>query len=330
MEKIVFLMPSKSYKKIFEKETVDKLRKYGEVKIWDEKENIENFARNSTIIITSWGSSEITPSIFKFAPELKFIMHAAGSIKPYVRREVMEKGVRASSCSGVLGKFVAITTLGLILVSVKKIFWWSDFIKETGKWRENEKIMKYTDEIIGVNTGIISMSNVGRNLASFLKQFTEKIYVYDPYCTEEQIKNYGGVKVSSLMEIAEKCEIVALCAPLTEETKGMIGKEFFKNMKDGAVFINTARGVIIDEKALIEELKKERIFACLDVTYPEPPEESSPLRNLKNVVISPHIAGCVYSGLKELGKFSVEEIGRFIRGEKLENEIKLEKINIIA
>jgi len=330
MEKIVFLMPSKRYKKIFEKETVEKLKKYGEVKIWDEKENIENFTKNSTIIITSWGSPEITSSIFKSAPDLKFIMHAAGSIKPYIKKEVMKKGVRVSSGSGVLGKFVAITTLGLILVSVKKIFWWSDFIKETGKWREDEKIMKYTDEIIGVNTGIISMSNVGRNLLSLLKQFTEKIYVYDPYCTEEQIKNYGGVKVKSLMEIAEKCEIVALCAPLTEETKGMIGKNFFKNMKDGAVFINTARGAIIDEKTLIEELKKERIFACLDVTYPEPPEENSPLYNLKNLIISPHIAGCVHSGLKELGKFSVEEIGRFIRGEKLENEIKLEKINIIA
>jgi len=66
-------------------------------------------------------------------------MHAAGSIKTYVRREAMGKGVRVSSCSEVFGKFVAITTLGFILVSVKKIFWWSDFIKEAGKWGENEK-----------------------------------------------------------------------------------------------------------------------------------------------------------------------------------------------
>jgi len=132
------------------------------------------------------------------------------------------------------------------------------------------------------------------------------------------------------MEIAKKCEIVTLCAPLTEETKGMIGKEFFINMKDGSVFINTARGAIIDQNALIEELKKERIFACLDVTYPEPPEKISTFQNLKNLIISPHIAGCIHSGLKELGKFSVEEIERFLKGEKLENEIKLEKINITA
>jgi len=330
MEKIIFLMPSESFERIFEKETVDKLKKYGEVKIWDEKENIENFTKNSTIIITSWGSPEITPSIFKSAPELKFIMHAAGSIKSYVKKEVIEKGVKVSSCSGVLGKFVAITTLGLILISVKKIFWWSDFIKETGKWRDNEKLMKYTDEINGVNIGIISMSNVGRNLLNLLRQFTGKIYVYDPYWTEEQIKTYGGIKVKSLMEIAGKCEIIALCAPLTEETKGMIRKEFFKNMKDGSVFINTARGAIIDQNALIEELKKERIFACLDVTYPEPPEKNSPLYNLKNLIISLHITGCVHSGLKELGKFSVEEIERFLKGEKLENEIKLGKISITA
>jgi len=109
----------------------------------------------------------------------------------------------------------------------------------------------------------------------------------------------------------------------------MIGKEFFKNMKDGSVFINTERGAIIDQNALIKELKKEKIFACLDVTYPQLPEKNSPFLNLKNLIISPHIAGCIiHSGLKELGKFSVEEIERFLNEEKLENEIKLEKLDI--
>lgn len=330
MEKIAILVVPEQLEKNFGKEEIEKLKNYGEVKVWDGNENFKEFLKGATIIITSWNSPEITSSIFSFAPDLKFVMHSAGSIKSIVEKEVMEKGVRVSSCSNVLGKFVAITTLGYILISVKKIFWWNDFIKNTGKWRENEKLMEYTDEIVGPDIGIISLSNVGKNLLQFLKVFGEKIYVYDPYWSEERIKNFGGKKVNTLLELAQKCEIIALCAPLTEETKGMIGKEFFKNMKDGSVFINTARGAIIDENALIEELKKERIFACLDVTYPEPPDETSPLRKLKNVVISPHIAGLVKNGLKELGKFSVEEVLRFIRGEKLENEIIYEKLDITA
>lgn len=330
MEKITFLTAHESFEKIFEKEDVEKLKSYGEVRIWDGRETVEEFVKNSTIIITSWGSPKITTPILKSAGKLKFIFHAAGSIKPYVEREVMEKGVRVSSGSNVLGRFVAITTFGLIITSLKKIFWWNDFIKESGKWRENEKLMKYTDELVGPYIGIISMSNVGKNLVSFLKQFTEKIYVYDPYWSEQQIAEYGGKKINDLIEIAEKCKVIALCTPLTEETKGMIKKEFFEKMQDGSVFINTSRGAIIDEKALIEELKKERIFACLDVTYPEPPEENSPIRNLKNLVLSPHIAGCINSGLKQIGKFCVEEIGRFLKGEELENEIKLEKLDFTA
>ncbi|MBN1444590.1 MAG: hydroxyacid dehydrogenase [Candidatus Omnitrophica bacterium] len=316
--------------KIFSEEDFANLGKLGTVETWDGKKDIKEFAAGADIIITSWGSPKIDSALLGAAPGLKFVFHAAGSIKSCVDAEVMNKGVRVSSASGVLGRNVAVTTFGWILSSVKKIPWWSEYIKEEKDWRGDKKLLQYTEEISGVNTGVISMSIVGKNLVSLLKSVTDKIFVYDPYWSEGNISEYGGKKVESLYEIAEKCDIIALCAPLLKATEGMLDKTFFRKMKDGAVLINTARGAIIDEGALIEELGKERIFACLDVTNPEPPVPESPLRSLKNVVLSPHIAGLVNSGLGEIGKFCAAEVKRFIDGKPLLNEITPGKLDITA
>ena len=330
MERIKLLVSRELVPQIFEEEVLERLGEFGELEKW-EGEDIGDFLKGATIVITSWGSPMLKEEILQIAPNLKFVFHAAGTIKPYVDRNLMGKGIRVSSASNVQAKCVATTNLAYILLSAKKIFWWDEHIKNNGGWRDNEFLWNYTDEICYLNIGIISMSWVGRYTLSFLKEFTDRILVYDPYWKEEEIEKFGGRKVDSLLELAQKCDIICLCAPLTEETRGMIGKDFFKAMKDGSVFINTARGGIIQWEALIEELKKGRIFAIFDVTDPyEPLPPDSKLRKLKNVVISPHIAGCVRSGLKDMGRFCLEEIERFLKGQELVNEIKIEKLDITA
>lgn len=316
--------------KIFEKGFFGGLEKLGEVSIWDGKESLHDFCRNATIIVTTWGSPRLDVSILDAAPGLKLIYHAAGTVKFIIDKEIMERGIRVSSAANILAKNVAETTFGLMLVAVKKIPWWSDFIKNSGEWRQNESLMRFTDELSDVNSGIISMSHVGKNLISLLKRVTSNILVFDPYWTEEAIGKQGGRKVGSIYDIAAKCDVIALCTPLLKATEGMLDKKFFKSMRDGAVFVNAARGAIIDEEALVEELQKERIFACLDVTNPEPPPPDSPLRKLKNILLCPHVAGCVGSGLRNMGRFGLEEIKSFVEGGKLANEIKAEKIDITA
>lgn len=316
--------------RIFGKDILEDIKKVGNISIWDGETPVSEFCKDADIIITTWGSPKLNLSILKSAPSLKFIFHSAGTIKTIVDPELMKKGVRVSSASNILGKNVAITTFGLILVSIKKIPWWNEWIKSTGGWRENQALLSYTNEIGTSTVGVISMSNVGKNLVLLLKNVTDNILVYDPYWSGHDIGKFGGIKVETLYEIAERCDVVCLCAPLLTTTEGMIDKKFFQKMKDGAVFINTARGKIIDEAALIDELKKERIFACLDVTNPEPPSKDSPLRKLKNVLLSPHIAGIVNSGLSDMGRFCVEEIKRFLKGEPLLNEILIEKLDITA
>jgi len=100
----------------------------------------------------------------------------------------------------------------------------------------------------------------------------------------------------------------------TKETKGMIKGEHFRLLPDGAVFINTARGAIVNEQEMIEELKKKRFVACLDATDPEPPIENSPLRTLPNVILTPHQAGVIAENMLRMGTFVADEIEAFVNG----------------
>jgi phosphoglycerate dehydrogenase-like enzyme len=330
MSRISVLVKPDRVNRILDPEALKLLQQLGEMKMWDGETNPRDFSASSHAILTSWGSPKIDLSFLEISPELGFISHAAGSIKPYVDVELLKRGVRVSSASNILGRNVAITTLGLILTSLKRVWQWDKYLRKGDTWRDNQELVELTDELAGKTVGVIAASQVGRNLIGFLKIVTTKILVYDPYMDEEKVKQLGGQKVDSLLELASRCDIIALCAPLTQETRGMLNEEFFQAMKDRAIFVNTARGAILDENALIGELRKKRLFACLDVTEPEPPFPDSPLRKLENVLLTPHIAGCVNSGLKEVGRFAVQEIARFIKNEPLVNEIKWQVLDILG
>ena len=96
------------------------------------------------------------------------------------------------------------------------------------------------------------------------------------------------------------------------------------------MLINTARGTIINEADLIEELKKNRFFACIDVTNPEPPAKDNELRKLDNVVLTPHIAGTATNGLKRVALHVCEEIDRLLKGEKMRTEVNLDNLSKLA
>jgi len=125
--------------------------------------------------------------------------------------------------------------------------------------------------------------------------------------------------------------VVSLHTPWLKETEKMITGEHFRMMKPDASFINTARGAVIDEPAMVEVLaEREDITAVLDVTYPEPPKPGSPLYTLPNVVLTPHIAGSMDRECQRMGQYAVDECRRFLAGEPLQWQITREKAALLA
>jgi phosphoglycerate dehydrogenase-like enzyme len=152
--------------------------------------------------------------------------------------------------------------------------------------------------------------------------------VYDPYFSTDEAHQMG-VMLVSLDELVQRCDVVSLNAPSNSETFHILNAERLQQMKDDALIVNTARGSLIDEQALIVELSRGRLFAFLDVTDPEPPAADSPLRYLPNVVVTPHVAGCI-EDCTHLGRMAVEELRRFFAGEPALHPITPNMLDHIA
>jgi len=199
-----------------------------------------------------------------------------------------------------------------------------------GDWTESIEVFKGPFEIYQQKIGIIGASHVGRYLIKLLKNFSCDIMLYDPYCSSDEAEDLGAHKVDTLEQLFSQCRVVSLNAPSTEQTKGMIKGGHFRLLPDGAVFINTARGAVVNEQEMIAELNKQRFVACLDVTDPEPPEADSPLRTLPNVILTPHIAGVVAENMARLGTFVVNEIEAFVNNKPLHYEVTQKQLSSIG
>ena len=275
--------------------------------------------------ITSWGVAQLDGDVIAAAPRLKAMAHMGSSVKRFVSDALWEKGVHVTTAAPALAEDVAITTLGLMLVGMKRIWPLAQHVRNGG-WRESS--WWPSREIRHKTVGIVGASHVGRHLMRLLKPFEVNILLYDPFVSREAAAELGASKVG-LEEMLSQADIVSLHAPAKPDTIRMLNAKRLALMKDNALLINTARGALIDETALIAELSKGRFFAFLDVTDPEPPAPDSPLRQLENVVVTPHSAGCI-EDCGRMGEMAVEELRRFFAGEAPLYQITPEMFKRIA
>ena len=281
------------------------------------------------VIVTSWGTAALDDDVMAGARKLKLLAHAAGSVKPVVTEALWERGVRVTSAAAAIAYGVSEFCLGLILTACKRALWAGVGVRQ-GQWAESLQVFGGPFEIYRQKIGIIGAGHVGRMLIRLLNNFECEVLLYDPYCPAEQASELGAQKVDTLEELFSRCMVVSLCAPNTAETHHMIRGEHFRLLPPGALFINTARGAIIHEREMIEELEKGRFVACLDVTEQEPPAPGHPLRELPNVWLTPHEAGAVAQNLLRIGAFVADEVEAHAAGRPLKYEVKQEQLSHIA
>jgi phosphoglycerate dehydrogenase-like enzyme len=278
--------------------------------------------------ITSWDSPQLTQEILEAAPNLKVLVHAAGSVKPVVSDYLWERGIRVSSCAPAIGIGVAEHALGLMLSAMKQSYRLND-IAHAGGWRPVEELARIR-ELYGAVIGVVGAGYVGRHMIKLLQAFDVEVLLYDPFVGGDKAAAMGARKVDRLDDMMRVVDVLTLHAPNLPETRHMINALNLPLMKDGSLIVNTARGSLIDESALYDELKSGRIYACLDVTDPEPPAEDNPLRTLSNVVLTPHIAGTTANNMARIGKYAVDELERFFQGKPMEYEVTKESLLTMA
>jgi phosphoglycerate dehydrogenase-like enzyme len=287
-------------------------------------------ASDADTIITGWGSIPLTADRLASAPNVKFLAHAAGSVRPVVTQSVWDRKIRVFSANHALAIGVAETTLGLIITGLKGVFPTSNLTRAGGWKRVGAGITCFpVRELFDVTIGIIGVGAIGRYLISLLKPFEVNVLVYDPFLKPEDAKALGVTPVS-LDDLMAQSDVVSLHAPNIPATRNMLSAPQFSKMRDNAIFINTARGALVDEAALINELKTGRIWAFIDVTNPEPPAPDSPFRLLPNVVLTPHIAGSVANGCRRMGRQIATSLEAITQGQPVMSEVTQDLFDRIA
>ncbi|MEM1533217.1 MAG: hydroxyacid dehydrogenase, partial [Desulfurococcaceae archaeon] len=205
---------------------------------------------------------------------------------------------------------VAEFTVGLILAVVRMIPSADRSMKE-GKWERT----RFIGNIIrGKTIGIIGLGNIGRRVAELLKGFEVNVIAYDPYVSGEIAAKYG-VKLVDLHTLLRSSDIITIHAPLTEETRGMIGWREIELMKPGVYIINTARGKILLEDALYKAILEGKVAgAALDVFEEEPPDLNKPLYKMEKVIVTPHIAAYTREGLLAMDLAVADDVVTVLKG----------------
>jgi phosphoglycerate dehydrogenase-like enzyme len=292
-------------------------------------EPIENFSdarargllRQVEILITGWGCPFITPEVLAAAPNLRLIAHAAGTVKYTLDPAVYASGIAVTHAADANAVPVAEFTLAAIIFANKRVLELRDRYRADNSRRTTWALM---DEPIGNyrrTIGLVGASRIGRKVAALLQALEVEVLLADPYVssTEPIARTVELVDLDTLMV---RSDVVSLHAPSLPATRHMIGQRELSLMRDGATLINTARGALVEEAALIAELRTGRIHAVIDVTEPEIPAAGSPLYTLPNVFLTPHVAGAAGTERLRLGQMAIEEIERFVDGRPLRHAIE--------
>jgi phosphoglycerate dehydrogenase-like enzyme len=277
--------------------------------------------REVQILFGGWGSPAMDAAFLARTPKLEAVFYGAGSIRGITPTEFWDRNIPITSSYAANGYPVAEFTEAQIVMALKQVWQQVRAVQAVGKWKRTPVLGAYHSTV-----GIISLGMIGRLLAKRLQTHDLTVLAYDPFLSQAQADALGlGVRMVPLGELFATSDVVSLHAPNLPATKGLVSRALLASLKHGATFINTARGAIVDEPALCEILAaREDLLAILDVTFPEPPAQGSPLYTLPNVVLSPHIAGSLGNECRRMGQIVVDECRRFVAGQPLQWRISRE------
>ncbi len=257
-------------------------------------------------------TGEITAEVIKASPNLKVITkHGIGINNIDVRAATVLK-IPVMTTPFANYESVAEHTLGLILALARDIPRLDSRIRQ-GYWDKSDP---QGVELCYKTLGLIGFGRIGRRVRELVAPLQMKVLVYDPFLNPNEMLS-DVIRVRKIDPLLKSADIVSLHCPLTEQTRHLIGKNELRMMKKTAWLINTARGELVDEKALISALKREEIAAAgIDTFNKEPPEDIHLLSRAGKTILTPHIAGTTEESFKRMGVDAAKNVLTILKGEK--------------
>ncbi len=293
------------------------------------EDEIIEAARNADAILTA--AAPITRRVMEAMPKCKVIVRYGVGFDNVDVTAATENHILVVNIPDFCLEEVSNHAITLLLSCAKKLVLLNNNLKR-GFWTECKQALSPMGSIYGQTLGIIGCGNIGCLTAKKAQCFGLEVLGYDPYVAELLIVEHG-ITLISLSELLRASDFISLHVPLNKETWHLMGEKEFKQMKPTAYFINTARGMVVDEAALIKALEERWIAgAGLDVFEKEPVDPESPLLKMDNVVVTPHTASYCDASFERLKRRVGQEAARVLSGRWPENVVNRgvkPKVNLV-
>jgi len=270
-------------------------------------DDVIRLARGADALIVHM--APITREVIDALPELKFVAVCRGGPVNVDAQAAQERGIHLARAPGRNANAVAEFTIGALIAGSRSLVTAATEVRN-GVWSRGH--YRYADasiELAEMTVGLIGYSHVGRKVGHLLKAFSAHVLFADPYQEPDDTDSALGIEKVDLEALCARSDVVSVHARLTDATRKMCDAAFFARLKDQCVFINTARGELVDEAALLAELESGKVrMAILDTFDPEPPAPDSALVRHPNVIATPHLAGASRTSAHIVARMVVEEL----------------------
>lgn len=312
-----------SYVEAFPGEGERKWIDTGKLKTFENwKEELLDF--RPTMVVSCWSTPPLPESfLVSESIPLRYLCHAAGTVRSKVSREFIASGGIVTNWGNVISHNVAEHALLLILASLRRLPIWRQSIDANNGCWGNAQLMK-TNSLREKRVGIHGFGNVARELIRLLAPFDVECRSYSHGVSPSYMKEKGVIPCNDLKELFAKSDIVVECEGLTDQSIGSVTEEHLRLLPEDGVFVNVARGALVDERALERLALEGQIRVACDVFEKEPIAGNSPLLDRENVIVSPHIAGPTGDWFHRCGDHALKNVNRYLKGDPLTGVVTVE------
>ena len=299
----------------------DFLKKYGQLKVYDRTERSEAVTRCTGADVVLSGRTAVSRELLEACPTIKLINTIGTGYDMIDIEACRELGVAVCNVPAYSSDSVAQLAFMLILNLTTDLSALCGSVHE-GKWTGTVDFIYHEipyAELAGMKLGLIGCGGIGRRVAEMASALKMEVYATTG---SRKAGSEGAITYMTLEELLPACDVISIHCPLNDSTRGMVDESFISKMKDGAIIINTARGAILDERAVANALNSGKLAgAGLDVLAVEPPLPDNPLLTAKNCLITPHIGWATVAARKRLLSILEENLSSFFSRAELKNRI---------
>jgi phosphoglycerate dehydrogenase-like enzyme len=273
-------------------------------------------------LVTTWDSPHFGDDLPLLAPQLRMIAHCGGEVKSRFSPSLFKR-LTITNAPAPMARASAELGAALLLYCARNVdFYRSQLRRQSNRIYEEVHLHGGSESLIGQTVAMIGFGRIGRALVDLLRGFDIQWWVHDPYAPRSLSRQYP-VRFVGLQKLLAQAHLLVLTAALTEQTRGLLGRQNLARLPDGAWVINIARGGLINLDALRKEVQRRRLRCALDVTDPlEPLPTGDLLRTMAGSIVTPHIAGSGRRVREGIARVVLDDLERFFSSKKVKNRVK--------